>query len=369
MRIMSKKNELLPPGFADTLAPIAALESRIVTLLMKNMASFGYIQVKPPIVEFEDSLLDGADSNINQQTFRVVDPESNETLAIRADMTTQIARIASTRLKDDPRPLRISYAGQVLRVKGEGLYTERQLAQAGAELIGVDTPEADAEILIAAAQSLKRAGVDEISIDISLPTLPSLMGANEKLRAALANKEKASIKSAAGKNFALYESLLSSFSPAALKNLKSVDLPEEVREVAERLEKTTAIIKDSLPKVKITMDLLEHRGFEYYTGFSFSIFSTMTDEELGRGGRYTIGKGGETSAGFSLSVNAIMRALPKKRDKEKIYIPLDTPISKSKKAREQGLVAIHAVDDSDPIAEAKKLGCKYILKDGKTKSI
>ncbi len=88
-----------------------------------------------------------------------MDPVSQRMMGVRADMTPQVGRIAASRLKGAPRPLRLSYAGQVLRVKGEQMRPERQIGQAGVELIGVESAAADAEAVLLAAEALKQLGV------------------------------------------------------------------------------------------------------------------------------------------------------------------------------------------------------------------
>src|ERR1700761_2481149 len=136
---------LLPHGLRDILPPDARIEADTVERLMAILGQYGYDRVKPPLVEFESSLLDGPGAAMTHETFRLMDPISHRMIAVRADMTLQIARIATTRLVKSPRPLRLSYAGQVLRVRGSQLRPERQVGQVGAELIGSDAPEADAE--------------------------------------------------------------------------------------------------------------------------------------------------------------------------------------------------------------------------------
>src|SRR5258708_20209415 len=88
-------------------------------------------------------------------TFRLMDPVSQRMLGLRADMTLQIARIAATRLRRLPRPLRLSYAGQVLRVKGDEIRPERQVGQGGAELIDAQSPAADVEAGLPAAAAVQ----------------------------------------------------------------------------------------------------------------------------------------------------------------------------------------------------------------------
>src|SRR5690606_23023687 len=99
----------------------------------------------------------------------VMDLHANKVMGLRADITLQIARIAAGRLGTAPRPLRLCYNGLILRMKGEDFRGDRQLRQAGIELIGAASPEADAEIIRVAAGALKRAGIRQLSIDLNLP--------------------------------------------------------------------------------------------------------------------------------------------------------------------------------------------------------
>src|SRR5947208_13370789 len=120
---------LLPAGLYDLLPPEAEIEAEVTARLMGVMASHGYERVKPPLVEFEETLLAGAGAAMASDTFRTTDPTSHHRIGVRADMTPQVARIAATRLSHKPRPLRLSYAGQVLRVKGSEMRPERQVGQ------------------------------------------------------------------------------------------------------------------------------------------------------------------------------------------------------------------------------------------------
>ena len=138
---------------------------------MEVFAAHGYQRVKPPLLEFEDSLLAGSGAAVAEQTFRLMDPDSQRMMGLRADTTPQVARIATTRLAQAPRPLRLSYAGQCLRVRGSQLAPDRQIAQAGIELIGCDNPAADAEIVLVGAEALASVGLTRTSFDLTLPTL------------------------------------------------------------------------------------------------------------------------------------------------------------------------------------------------------
>ena len=112
------KRALLPAGLRDVLPPDAGFEAGVVEHLLGSLAGHGYERVKPPLVEFEESLLAGAGAAMAGATFRLMDPASQRMMGVRADITPQIARIAATRLAGAPRPLRLSYAGEVLCLVG-----------------------------------------------------------------------------------------------------------------------------------------------------------------------------------------------------------------------------------------------------------
>src|SRR5471032_373931 len=159
---------LLPAGLHDLLPPDAEREAALVEHAMAVFRAHGYERVKPPLVEFEQSLLSGVGKSWSLQTFRLMDPDSQRMMGVRADMTLQVARLAMSRLAKAPRPLRLSYAGEVLRVGGAQLSPERQFRQIGCELIGSLEPAADAEIVLLAASALTELGVRGLSIDLNL---------------------------------------------------------------------------------------------------------------------------------------------------------------------------------------------------------
>src|SRR5205823_13152604 len=91
---------LLPTGMHDLLPPEAEIEAQVVAQLMTTLAVHGYERVKPPLVEFEDTLFSGAGAAMATATFRMMDPASHRMIGVRADMTPQIARIAATRSEE-----------------------------------------------------------------------------------------------------------------------------------------------------------------------------------------------------------------------------------------------------------------------------
>ena len=163
---------LLPAGLQDVLYPQAQDDAKASEIIMDSLASFGYDRVQPPLVEFEDSLLgDRLGAALSDKTFRLLDPLSHKMMALRADMTAQIARISGSRLAHLPRPLRLSYCGTVMRVVPDVLNPERQMVQAGAELIGSADAMASAEMVSLGVRALNQAGISGLTVDIGIPHL------------------------------------------------------------------------------------------------------------------------------------------------------------------------------------------------------
>ena len=370
---------LLPAGLQDVLPPHAAHESAVVERLIACFQAQGYDRVKPPLLEFEEALLTGAGAAVAGQTFRLMDPVSQRMMGLRADMTPQVARIATTRLKKAPRPLRLCYGGQVLQVRGSQLRPERQFAQAGAELIGAPDESGDAEVVLLAIEALTAIGVAGLSVDLNLPPLVGELAGGlgldaaqvGELRGALDRKDAAAVKDLAGAHDKLFQALLRTAGPAekAMAALAKLELPQAAAGEVRRLGRVVDLVHTAAPEARITVDPAEHRGFEYQTGISFILFAKGVRGELGRGGRYAAaGPNGstESSTGFTFYLDTVLRALPSPERGKRIYLPFGTAPAEGRRLREDGwvtLAGLTAEDDTE--AEAKRLGCSHWLDAGK----
>jgi ATP phosphoribosyltransferase regulatory subunit len=365
---------LLPQGLSDILPPEAGFEAAAVERLLAAFAARGYERVKPPLIEFEEAFLSSASADVARQTFRLMDPESRRMMALRSDITPQIARIAATRLKDAPRPLRLSYAGQVLQVSGTQLRPERQFGQAGIELVGAETALADAEVVTLAAESLRELGLDEIAVDLNLPTLVATVaeafGFDEseiaRLRSVLDRKDEAAVGPIAGKHSAVLLGMLRAFGPAdkALQQLAGMALPDSARSDLQHLTEAVELIRRHSPALPLTFDPVEHRGFEYQSGMSFVLFAPAVRGELGRGGRYRT-QAGEAATGFTLYTDTLLRALPRPRPANRLLVHPDLSSSTAADLRRQGWVTIGALSKNlDLLSEAGRLGCSHAWIDG-----
>ena len=364
---------LLPAGFIDLLPPAAEAEAIAVGRLMKVFASHGYERVKPPMAEFADGLLAGMGAAVTAETFRVMDPGTHRMLGLRADMTPQVARIATHRLAARPRPLRLSYAGQCLRVRGTPVDPNRQVAQAGMELIGPDLPEADAEMVALAAEALDALGLERPSFDLTLPTLaPALLddagieGAGRvALARALDRKDAAGVAAHGGAVAGLLTDLLLSAGPVgpAMAVLDAARLGPIPAMLRERLRATISAVCARAPGMRLTLDPVEFRGFQYHTGLCLTVYAPAQAEALGRGGRYITGDG-EPATGLTLFPDAILRVCPPLPNRPRAYLPWDVALEGGAALRAQGFATVAALDRADPLAEAARLRCTHILRDG-----
>ncbi len=312
-------------------------------------------------------------------TFRLMDPVSQRMMGLRADMTLQVARVAATRLKALPRPLRLSYAGQVLRVKGDDLRPERQFGQVGAELIGCDEAAADAEAVLLAASALTSVGAPNLSIDLSSPKLvPAVLAAHgiaaapKRLRDALDRKDSAAVGALGGTATLVLAGLLAATGPAdkALAAIARLSLPGDAAAEVARLVDVVKRVKAALPALQLTIDPVEMRGFEYHTGLCFTLFARGVRGELGRGGRYMAGDayaatGGEPSTGFTLYIDTVIRALPAPAGARRLYVPLGIAHADIARLQGEGWITVAGLTGtSDARAEAKRLRCTHLLANG-----
>ena len=362
---------LLPAGLGDGLPPEAGFEAAMVERLVASFARWGYERVKPPLIEFEDSLLAGPGEAMAAHTFRLMDPISQRMMGLRADMTPQVGRIAASRLQNMPRPLRLSYAGQVLRVKGEQMRPERQLGQVGVELIGAEGAAADAEVVLLAVEALTVLGVPDLAVDINVPRLaPSILQhlpaqQRKDLIAALDRKDTARVTERAGDQSALLTGLLRAVGPVetALPVLESLALPAEGAEVRANLAATIALIRKAAPDLTLTIDVTDHRGFEYHSGIAFTLLGRGVRGEFGRGGRY-VNHAGEAATGFSLYLDTLLATLPMPAEPKRVFVPFGADAKAALKLRAEGWVTVQGLHSADAAAEARRLRCSHFLQDG-----
>ncbi len=320
---------LLPAGLSDILYPTAQVQAKKIENLLDVFSNYGYLRVKPPLVEYEETLLsDGPGTLLKDSTFRIMDPLSQKMMVLRSDVTAQISRIASTRLSHLARPLRLSYSGDVLRVEGDSFNTERQKTQVGAELIGLENEFCDAEIILVCLQALKSINIENLTIDINLPFLREFFfkdlssSLKEEINKAIDLKDKNTLKKFKFKYSKTVLDLMESagdysFSTNYLRKLKLEGFFNDIRNYYLNV---IDIVYKNDSSVKFSIDPLENRGFNYHTGLSFTIFSDNLKGEIAKGGRYKT-LNSETAIGCTIYTEKIYSKSKSSLDKSLVYMP------------------------------------------------
>ncbi len=347
---------LLPSGFVDLLAPEASAEAKAIRVLVDEFVSFGYERVKPPLVEFEASLLAAGSPGaaLAEDTFRVMDPISYKMMGIRPDITPQIARLASSRLAKEVRPLRVTYANDVLCMRGSQQRTERQFCKVGCEIIGAKSLQADIEAIVVALVGLKRLGLEGVSIDLCMPRLVDyVLEASE-----LSVDMQVAIKDAADRKDIdgiadldahlghIFGGLFAASGVAAdvIDRLLDVALPPEAAQLVVDLNDISRGVLRALDElgygdVAVTIDPLEFKGFDYQSGAGFTFFSRNIRGEIGRGGRYNIvGAAQESAVGFTLYMDTIRSGMFVEDAVEVKVVPVDMGWDEVIKLKSEGFV-------------------------------
>ena len=355
---------LLPEGLRDRLPPQAEAASRLMHRTIVAIGRHGYARVSPPLAEFEEGLVGRLKAARAQDLLRVVDPVSQRMLALRPDMTAQVGRIAATRLAYAPRPLRLAYGGQVVKLRATQLRPERELAQVGAELIGTDRIAAAIEVIGVALDALDAAGVRDVTVDLTLPDLVDTLAAGPmplheghagEVRELLDAKDAGGLAAAGA---TAYLPLLLACGPvdAALPRLRTV---EGMTALASRLDGVEAIARALSGRAPLTLDPTERHGFEYQTWIGFSFFAKGLTGEIGRGGSYTLvhEDGAEEPAiGFSLFLDPLVDAGLGVEAAQRIFLPLGHDPATAAALRREGWTTIAAL-----AAEDEPAGCTHLL--------
>jgi len=353
---MSEQNKiLLPQGFHDHLPPEASTEVKLNNIVLKTISLFGYELVRPAMMEFEESL----DKDFTSDFFKVTDTISGKMMVIRNDITPQIARIVKDRygIEAMTKTIRLAYTGQVIRRLGKGRFTERQLTQAGYELISESSAKRDAEILFIAAETYQNAGIKDFTIDFVYPKLTPILlkeknfseGETYEVIKLIETKDIQILRSNPKladivKIITISDS--ASDLPSAIQALKQLEKEissKEVNQIFTRTREVLEILAKSVPSLKISLNLLEVMGFHYHNGLCYSFISGKNFDEIGRGGRYKISLNKEnnlSAAGFTFLINSMLRSVNIEQRIDIKKLSYDDGFSKSKADREKNVTTI-----------------------------
>lgn len=389
---MRRWNIYTPEGMQDILFERCHfkrnLENGIRQLFLQN----GYMEVETPTVEFYDVFSGEQDLIPQEDMFKFTDPQGR-ILVLRPDMTIPVARVAATKLKDNLWPVKVFYIGNTFSYNEMGGGKQKEYTQAGVEVLGISSPEADAEIISLAVQALQKAGIDEFQIDIGqVDFFRGLMEQSglsefeaEEIRQLIDKKDFVGVEQLvdshdiSGELKELILNLPGYFgSTDVIDELAGKNVSGKALKALEYLRKVLEILEDRGFSDYVSIDLGMVQSLNYYTGIVFRGFTYGVGYPVLSGGRYdnlTERFGRNCPAtGFSLGINMIMTAL-ERQNKLKCPAPVDYYIIYHKKARKKAFsvldelrrkgetaeLDIASMDTERAITYAKNKGIKKII--------
>lgn len=378
-------NWLLPENIADVLPSEARKIEELRRVLLDNFRCYGYELVMPPLLEYIESLLTGAGQDMDLRTFKLVDQISGRTMGVRADMTTQVARI-DAHLLNRQSVTRLCYAGSVLHTRPSGLHATREPLQIGGEIYGHAGLEADAEIQELVLASLALANISEVRLDLChVGVLRALLDSDP-----VAKRQETEIFGLLqAKDVPALKELTKDFQPIvrqALLNLPNLygdkSIIQKAREILPKLDGIAialdelAYLVDLAGSAKVTVDLADLRGYHYHSGVMFNAFVPGLPNAVARGGRYDhVGEAfgrARPATGFSLDLRELARLMPLAERKDAVLAPWSQDPALRKKImelRQSGHVVIQNLpgheNEQDEFACTSTIefdGSQWILK-------
>jgi ATP phosphoribosyltransferase regulatory subunit len=326
----------IPKGFKTLLPDEANKREKILTSMERVIKLWGYNPLFPPTVEFL-STFKAVDEKFEEIAFKVVDRETGKLMAVRPDFTPQVARIVASSFKDEAPPFRFYYKGKVFRdVEGE-----RETYQIGFELIGVDEPEADAEIVSVVVNILENLGLKSFQIDIGNSEF--IDGVIEELQIPsptifiklLSSKDISGIElfmeehHISGERREKILTLLDLYGrEETLDKAAQIFQNEQSLSAVKRLKEILEILKSYGFESKVIFDLSERKGMKYHTGITYEVFHPLLGCSLASGGRYDqlLKKFGRDlpATGIAVNVDSLQLLLERKgifkEEKKDFYI-------------------------------------------------
>lgn len=380
---------LLPDGVEEVLPPeswqLEAARRRLLDLYWR----WGYDLIRPPLIEYLDSLLTGAGQNLGLQTFKLTDQLSGRMLGARSDMTTQAARIDAHRLPTQ-RTARYCYIGSVLRARADEVGGSRSPLQIGVELFGHAGRAADLEVMSLMQETLREMGVASPYLDIGHVALYRVLVEKSGIEAQAEQRlfDIMQRKSAPDLQAMIKSGELSATAGAWFARLMDLHGDTSVLSEAQEalggldaridaaLAELTVLVEQQrrhYPDVAVHIDLAELHGYGYKTGFVFAAFAPGLGRELARGGRYdNVGRAfgrARPATGFSADLN-VLTALgdaPARTDDAAVFAPPgDDPelLSAIRGLRAQGRRVVVGLPDESGRATVHDCAEELVCREG-----
>lgn len=377
---------LLPDGVEEILPEQAVAVESLRRRLLNLFSGWGYQLVFPPLIEFLESLLNGAGRDLEHDTFKLTDQLSGRLMGVRADITPQVARIDAHSLPREGTA-RFCYCSTAMRANISPANSSRLPYQIGVELFGHAGFESDAEILNLLLDTLAESGAQDITLELGhvgvFHALVAAAGFDDTDIDQLSDiYQRKAVPELAGflANYKLPANLAAVLlqlpkwcgDAALLENAADAlaDFPVATQALHE-LRELVRWVGDVHPDTNIYLDLAELRGYRYHTGCVFSAYQNGNSEPLAKGGRYDhIGEvfgRARPATGFSANLIALAAIQPA-RQPLAIFAEGDIRDPAFRQAvaaqRAKGNNVVLALSDAD---NATDLHCdrRLVIQDGK----
>jgi len=292
----------IPRGAADYFWQEAYRRRLLEQALLRVFRAWGYGDVIPPSFEYADTFARRGSAELQSELCRFLDRDGSM-LALRADMTIAVARLVGTRLHDWTMPQRFCYAGSVFRDVEPRAGQQREFQQAGVELIGSASHQADAEVLALTARALEAVGLRDFRIvlgqmhyfDGLLQALGLDAAQQQQLQTAVDRNSEAELAAF------LQAAHLPPASDAAVRELPTLSgadvdgllaraaalcLNETMQAAVDNLRAICGVLRAHGVLDKVSLDLTEIHNLGYYTGITFEVLAHGVGYRLASGGRY-----------------------------------------------------------------------------------
>jgi ATP phosphoribosyltransferase regulatory subunit len=351
-------NWLLPENIQDMLPDEAWRIEGMRRDVLELLRLSGYQLVAPPLLEYVESLLINDSADMDLRSFKLVDQLSGRTLALRADITPQVARI-DAHLLNRQGITRLSYAGSVLHTQPSGLMRTREPLQIGAELFGHSGLESDLEVQRLMLQSLALLGIQGVHLDLGHVAVFRALVKGAEINDALEAALFSALQSKDVPSLKLLVAGLPGVVQAALLALPELYGGVEVLQRARKILPHSAELLKALDELEraatqlqpfaqhIGIDLAELRGYHYHSGMVFAAYHAGSHDAIAVGGRYDdVGKSfgrARPATGFSMDLRQLHGLLSKQALPKGILAPhrsdaaLDEAIAK---LRQQGHIVV-----------------------------
>lgn len=320
-----------PEGVRDIYNKECKVKSALQKKLSHVLHLYGYQDIQTPTFEYYDVFRKEIGSTSTQELYKFFDRDGN-ILALRPDITPSIARAAATLFEEETMPVRLCYAGNTFinHTSYQGRLKEN--TQLGAELIGLDSLEADAEMLALVADGLKRVGLKEFQISIGhVDFIEGLMESTglddskkEEIRTLIANRNYFGVEEILDENqvndqvkesFRFLPALMGG-EEVLMQAAKIAPNPSAEQAIA-RLQGIYRLLKIYGVEEHITFDMSMMGSYGYYSGIIFRAYTYGTGDAVVRGGRYDhlLAKFGKNtpSIGFAIIIDELMSALNRQK--------------------------------------------------------